>query len=151
RPEATLRLAVGNLQRPEPGRLTFDVFVAFDANILFEQQVWDAGVRLYSGETRARCKGLIGLNCEAGTRVEKGKGLLPDAVIRLRVLGSYFHYDHLVVEHTAGVGGTAAKLLGDALIGLVREVRPDLEKELRERASAAIVKAGGTKEVRLGL
>jgi hypothetical protein len=151
RPEATLRLAVGNLQRPEPGRLTFDVFVACDANLLFEQQIWDAGVRLYSGETRARCKVLIGLKCESVTRVEKGPGLLPDAVIRLRVLDSYLHYDELVVEHTAGVGGTAAKVLGDAVIGLVREVRPDLERELRERANAAIVKAGDTKEVRLSL
>jgi len=151
RPEATLKLAVGNLQRPEPGRLTFDVFVACDANILFEQQIWDAGVRLYSGETRARSKALIGLNCESVTRVEKGKGLLPDAVIRLRVLNSYLHYDDLVVEHTAGVGGTAAKLLGDAVIGLVKEVKPDLERELREKANAAIVKAGDTKEVRLSL
>jgi hypothetical protein len=151
RPAATLRLAVGNLQRPESGRLTFDVFVALDANIRFEQQVWNAGVRVYSGETRARCKVLIGLNCESVTRVEKSGGLLPDAVFRLRVLKSYFHYDDLVVEHTAGVGGTAAKVLGDAVIGLVKELKPDLERELKERANAAIVKAGDTREVRLSL
>jgi hypothetical protein len=79
------------------------------------------------------------------------KGLLPDAVFRLRVVESDLGYDNLVVEHTAGVGGEAAKVLGDAFIGGVRLWKPSLERRLLAKANEAIVKAADTKEVRLGV
>jgi hypothetical protein len=149
RPEATLKLALAHLATPEPGRLTFDVAIEFDANLQFELQIWDAGVRLYSGETRGRCHVRLLLACEATTRVEKA-GLLPEAVIRLRVVKSYLDYDQFVCEHTAGVGGSAAKLLGEAALHFLHEWRPGLERDLLERGNAAIVKAGDTREIRLG-
>jgi hypothetical protein len=150
RPEATLWLTLGNLVTPEPGRLTFDVLIECDANLFFEQQIWERGVKLFSGSTRARCHVKLLLNCEATSRVEKTGGLLPDAVIRLRVLRSDLRYDHLVCEHTAGVGGSAAKLLGEAVHRFLQEWRPGLERDLLARANAAIVKAGDTHEIRLG-
>jgi hypothetical protein len=91
------------------------------------------------------------LHCEAITKVVPGGALLPDAVFRLRVLHSDFRYDNLVVEHTAGVGGEAAKLLGEALHGGLRRLKPSLERSLLARANAAVVKAGDTQEVRLSL
>ena len=91
------------------------------------------------------------LDCEALTKFEKGKKILPDAVFRLRVVKSDLGYDNLVVEHTAGVGGEAAKVLGDAVIGGMRQWKPSLERNLRDRANAAIVKAADTKEVRVNL
>jgi hypothetical protein len=91
------------------------------------------------------------LNCEAETRLEKNGSWMPDAVFRLRVLKSDFRYDNLVVEHTAGIGGEAAKVLGDAMIQTVRQVKPSLERKLIEKANASIVKAGDTKEVRVSL
>jgi hypothetical protein len=147
----TLVFDLRNLRNPEPGRMTFDVFISFDAQIDYEHQKWDAGVRFYSGSARARLRFKLLLQCEVITRLEPNGTLLPDAVFRLRVTRADLHYDNLVVEHAAGVGGEVAKLLGDAVQGSLREWHPSLERELSARANAAIVKAGDTQEVRLSL
>jgi hypothetical protein len=55
------------------------------------------------------------------------------------------------VEHIAGVGGEAAKLLGDAARSSMKHWHPSFERRLIEKANEAVVKAGDTKEVRLGL
>ena len=91
------------------------------------------------------------LNCEALTRFEKNGTWLPDTVFRLRVVKADFQYDNLVVEHTGGVSGEAAKVLGDAVVGGMRRWKPSLERKLVEKANAAVVKAGDTKEVRFSL
>jgi hypothetical protein len=147
----TMVADIRDMQKPAPGKTTFTVFLMFDANVELDRQTWKLGVRLYSGSTRARVRLRLTLNCEAETRLEKNGSWLPDAVFRLRVLKSAFAYDNLVVEHTAGVGGEAAKLLGDAMIQTVHQLRPSLERKLIDRANASIVKAGDTKEVHLGL
>jgi hypothetical protein len=90
------------------------------------------------------------LRCEATGRLET-KDFLPEAVVRLRVVGSELGYDNFVVEHIAGLGGEAAKLLGEAAHSSLQQWRPSLERNLLARANAAIVKAGDTKEVRVGL
>jgi hypothetical protein len=147
----TLVVDLRELRQPGGGVTTFRLFVSFDAVILYEQQTWKMGARLYSGSTRARCRVRLALDCEALAKFEKGKKLLPDAVFRLRVVRSDLGYDNLVVEHTAGVGGEAAKVLGDAVVGGMRQWKPSLERNLREKANAAIVKAADTKEVRVNL
>src|SRR4051812_43300159 len=68
-PEKNLSLAVKNVQQPEKGKLTFDMVVALQTRITFEQQVWTHGTRLYSGETRARCRPILVLKCESTSRV----------------------------------------------------------------------------------
>jgi hypothetical protein len=140
-----------DLQQPGKGVTTFRLFVSFDAVIVMDRQTWKLGARLYSGETRARCRVRLTLDCEALAKFEKGKKPVPDAVFRLRVLRSDLAYDNLVVEHTAGVGGETAKVLGDAVIGGMRQWKPSIERNLREKANAAIVKAADTKEVRVNL
>jgi hypothetical protein len=147
----TLVFDIRRLRNPQPGRMTFDVFVSFDARVEYGQQDWDAGMRLYSGEARARLRVKLLLGCEAVTRLEPNGSLLPDAFFRLRVTRADLHYDNLVVEHAGGVGGEAAKVLGDAVKGGLEEWHPSLERDLLARADAAIVKAGDTKEVRLSL
>jgi hypothetical protein len=147
----TMVVDLRNVQKPIPGKTTFTVFLMMDANIQLDRQTWKMGVRLYSGSTRARARLRLTLNCEAETRLEKNGSWMPDAVFRLRVLKSDFRYDNLVVEHTAGMGGEAAKVLGDAVIQTVRQVKPSLERRLIEKANASIVKAGDTKEVRVSL
>ncbi len=147
----TLVLDIRDVRKPTPGKTAFTVFLMFDANILLERQTWKLGLRLYSGSTRARVRFRLTLDCEAETHIEKNGGWIPDAVFRLRVLKSDFRYDNLVVEHTAGVSGEAAKLLGDVMISTVRQVRPSLERKLSDKANAAIVKAGDTKEVHVSL
>lgn len=147
----TLVVDLRDLARPGDGVTTFRLFVSFDATVLYERQTWKLGARLYSGSTRARCRVRLALDCEALTKLEKGKKLLPDARFRLRAVRSDLSYDNLVVEHTAGVGGEAAKVLGDAVVGGMRQWKPSLERDLREKANAAIVKAADTKEVRVNL
>lgn len=147
----TLKLDLRDVQQPGGGRTTFTARLSFEANVVLDRQTWKRGVRLYSGQTRARLRVRLALDCEATARVEKGQGLLPDAVFRLRVVRSDLAYDHLVVEHTAGVGGDAAKLLGEAMRAALHAARPSLERDLLRKANAAIVKAADTREVRVSL
>src|SRR5262249_787380 len=77
-PTKALVLTGQNVNRPEKGRVTFDVVVTGPARITLEQQVWKSGVRLYSGETRARCRPILLLKCESTTRVQKTDSTIPD-------------------------------------------------------------------------
>jgi hypothetical protein len=149
-PADSLILDVRNPQFPEAGRMTFDVFLAFDARAEYTRQVWDNGHKLYDGTLRARMRVRVSLSCEATTRLEAG-GLLPDAVFRLHVTRADLRYDNFVTEHAAGVGGELAKVIGDAFRGGLKQWHPSLERELLDKADAAIVKAGDTKEVRVSL
>src|SRR5207245_3582421 len=69
-----------NIQHPEPERTTFDIFLAFDSRVEYEQQKWKAGIRLYSGTARARLRLHIALNCELVTRLEWNNKIAPEAV-----------------------------------------------------------------------
>jgi hypothetical protein len=151
RPADTLILDLRNPQFPEPGRLTFDIFLCFDAHIDYTRQEWDAGRKLYDGSLRARLRVKANLSCEVTTRLEPGGGLLPDAVFRMRLTRADVSYDNFVAEHVAGVGGELAKVIGDALRGGLKQWRPSLERELLQRADAALLKAGETREVRVNL
>jgi hypothetical protein len=147
----TLVLDIRNFQQPEFGRVTFDVVLATDCQVNYEHQKWEAGIRLYSGSAKAKLRVKAILYCEATTRLDQEKSLLPDAVFRLRVVNAKVNYDNLVVEHIAGVGGEAAKLIGDGLKGGLHQWKPSMEKQLLEKAEAAIVKAADTKDVHVGL
>jgi hypothetical protein len=150
-PEKNLTVAVKNVRQPEKGKLTFDVVVALQTRITFEQQVWSRGTRLYSGETRARCRPIAVLKCESTSRAVKTGALLPEVVFRMRVVDAKLGYDEFRVDHTAGVGGDLARIMGDALHDTIKVWTPSLERDLKEKAQSAIVKAGDTKEVKLGL
>jgi hypothetical protein len=139
-----------DVQQPEEGRMTFTAFLSFDTDVEFERQHWREGTRLRSSSIRARLRLKFTLRCEATGRVEVN-GLLPEAVFRLRVVQAESGYDNLVVEHIAGVGGSAAKLIGEAAHSSINQWRPSLERDLLAKADAAIVKAGDTKEVRVSL
>ena len=147
----TLIVDLRDLQQPGGGRTTFTLYVSFDGAAELERQNWRMGVRLHSGSTRARFRVRLALFCELTTKFEKGKEWLPDAVFRLRVSRSDLRYDNVVVEHTAGVGGEIARVLGDAVIDGLRQWKPSLERNLVEKANAAIVKAADTREVRVNL
>jgi hypothetical protein len=147
----TLFVEVRDLSRPEPGRMLFIVIVWFDAEAEYERQRWNEGLRVWSGSVRARMQVKLALRCEATTRFEGNGTLLPDAVFRLRVVAAKLDYDHLEIIHLPGVGGDAAKVLGKAMTETVKQLHPSLERRLLEKADAAIVKAGDTKEVRISL
>ena len=149
-PQQTLAVGIADAAFPEPGRATFTAMIGVDCAIKFEQQLWRRGLRLYSGETRGHCHAAVALKCEVTSRTEPKPGsLLPDLVFRVKVTDAQLFYEKLVIDHTAGVGGDAAKLLGDALLDLVKQAKPDLERDLLAKANAAIVKAADTKDVRV--
>jgi hypothetical protein len=150
-PAKTLIVEVHHVKQPDASRTTFDLLVGFDTEFDFEQQIWRRGLRLYSGSTKARAKVWAALACEATFKVETTKFWLPDLVIRLRVTKAELRYSGLEVVHIAGVGGDGAKLLGEALKETIKQVKPSLEKELLEKAGAALIKAGDTKEVRVSM
>jgi hypothetical protein len=146
----TLVFDLREVQTPESGRLLMTAFVSFDADVDYDREVWDEGVRLYSAGVRARMRVKLTLQCEATSRLEK-TDVLPEMVFRLRVVKADCAFDNFVVEHIAGVGGEVAKLVGDAARGGLKQWHPSFERHLLEKADAAIVKAADTKEVRLGL
>ncbi len=148
-----LGLAVTELTHPEPGKVLATVAVAADrVDVRFEQQVWRNGLRLYGGETRAHCKGGIVLKAEVTTKTEFKKGsFLPEVSLKLRLTDADIYYDKIVVDHTAGLDGDAAKAIGDVLLDVAKAVKPDLEKDIREKAEAAVVKAVGVREFKLAL
>ena len=151
-PAHTLDLGINNLEYPTPGTVTFDAYVGLDVRLTYEQQLWKAGKRLYGGETRAKCRAALVLKCEATNRLEfKPGATLPDAVFRMRVTKADLFYTGLVFEHTLGVGGDAAKLMGNAVHRFLNDVKPSVEKELLDKANKAIVKAADTREVRVEL
>ncbi len=150
-PGQSLAIELSDCKYPDADHMTFTAAIAFDAGVDFEQQIWERGLRLYSGSLRARMRVYLTLQCEFLLRLEPSPAPIPDIVFRLRVLKSDLRYDNLVVEHVAGVGGTAAKILGEALQSHIRQWHPSLETDLLAKANAAIVRAADTREVRLGL
>jgi hypothetical protein len=149
-PRDSLVVDLRDVQHPEPGRMTFTAFVALDAHVDYDRQKWRSGKRLYSGSTRARMRLKLEMRCEVTGRLDT-KGLLPEAVVRLRVVDSRAGYENFVVEHIPGLGGEAAKVLGNAAHASLQQWHPSLERQLIARANAAILKAGDSKEVRVGL
>jgi hypothetical protein len=151
RPADTLTVALRDVRATAPGLTTFTAFVSLDARVEYDQQNWDRGLRVYSGSAEARMRLNLTLRCEATIKLEPNGTLLPDAVFRLRVAEANLGYDHFEVDHVAGVGGDLAKIIGEAAKAGVEQWRPSLERNLIQKADAAIVKAGDTKEVRVSV
>ena len=147
----SLQISLSDLRWDDAGRLTFTAAAWVNLRASFEQQRWEAGVRIYSVSARARVRVKLTLRCEAGLRLEMASGLLPDMILRFGVVGSEVAYDHLVVEHLAGMGGTGARWLGELVRTTLHELRPSVERNLLARANAALRKAGASREVRLAL
>ena len=147
----SLEFDVRNIQHAEPGRTTYDVFAAMDMRIYYDQQNWMAGARLSSGSVQARLRAKLTLSCGIDWRLDYSGGILPDAAISLHATAAKLSYEHLRVEHIAGIGGDGAKVLGETIYKLIQQAKPSLEKDLLAKADAAIVKAVDSKEFRIGL
>jgi hypothetical protein len=147
----TLVFDLRNLQSPEVGRVTFTIFLSFDASVRSDHQKWNEGAKIWDSTLKARMRVKLALDCELTARLDDKGELLPDAVIRLHATKADLKYDNLVVEHAAGLGGAAAKLMGDAAHRLVNEFKPNLERDLLAKADAEIVKAADTKEIHVKL
>jgi hypothetical protein len=149
-PAENLVFDIRTVRNPEPGRLDFQLFGALDVRAHFHQQRWESGLKLFDAKARATARVKVTLDCQAATRVESDR-LLPELVFQLKVAKADLKYDNLKVEHIAGIGGEAAEIIGEAAHAALRQWRPSIERDLLARANAAIVKAGGEREVRIGL
>ena len=151
-PADTLGIGITELVRPEADTMRVTINVAMDINFRMEQQLWVRGRQLYSGETRGHCTGAVQLKAVVTHKTEfKPGALFPDIALKVTTTEAKLFYDKIVIDHTAGLDGDDAKKVGDLVVDLVKSVKPELEKELLEKANAAIVKAAGTKEVKLQL
>ena len=149
-PAKTLTLDVSNIRVPEVGKTLFDARIGLDTKIVYEQQMWTGGKRLYAGESHARARAELDCLVEVTDRVDfKPGSVLPTVSFRVRVVEAKLSYRDLVVEHTAGLDGAAAKLVGKGLLELLKKVQPNTERDILAKANAAIVKAADTKEVRV--
>jgi hypothetical protein len=147
----SLVVKLSNLQHTPGGPTTFDTYLAFECNAEYERQNWKAGVRIFSGSTRVRFRIHLRLKCEVTSRLERTGRMLPDLFFRMRVVHADVTYDNLVCEHVLGLGGEAARMIGEAIKGGVHKFHPSLEREMLAKANAAIVKAADTREVRVHL
>lgn len=150
-PQQSLQLNIRDVRQVTPESKHFTAFLAMDTRVEAEQQNWRSGLRVYSGSFKARMQVKLTLRCEVLTRLEKSSGPLPDIVFRMRVLEAKLEYDHFVTEHVAGVGGEIAEWIGDAGLGLMKQIKPSLERNALQQAGTSIVRAADTKEVRLSL
>lgn len=146
----TLDVKIFDVKNIDAERQTFKVFLTFQMGVYYDQQNWESGVRLWSGSVRARAQVKLLMDCENTLKVELDKNNLPDFILRLRVTSAKLDYDNLVFEHVNGVGGDAAKVMGAATHRAMKQWRPSIERDLLAKASASIVKAADTKEIRLG-
>ncbi len=146
----TLVLDLRNIRAAGPGRVTFTLFLSFAARLEYRHQHWEAGVRLFDGSARARFRLKLTLDGEVVAHLEPGALLLPEAVVRARLTHADLRIEDFVLEHVAGLGGDAARRIGELSRHALREFHPSLERNLLARANAAILKAGDTKEIRLG-
>ena len=128
-------LAVTELTHPEPGKMRATVaIVAERVDVRFEQQVWKNGLRLYGGETRAHCKGGLLLKAEVVSKSEVKKGsFLPEVTLKLRVTDADLYHENLVVDHTAGLDGDAARAIGDVLLDVVKAISPTSRRNCARR------------------
>lgn len=149
-PAETLALELRSLSSDETGRLHFQIAVGLDIKFDITQQRWVAGIKLFDGSARGRARIGITVDCDATSRWEPGV-FVPELVIDLKVTKADLLYDNLKLDHIAGLGGEAAEIIGETAQTLVRQWKPSIERDLLERANAAIVKAGEHREVRLSL
>ncbi|MBX9680416.1 MAG: hypothetical protein K2X38_16785 [Gemmataceae bacterium] len=140
-----------DMQQASAEKQSFKAKLGFQAGIEFDHQVWESGVRLFAGNTRARVQLVMDMEVDNIIKIDKDKSGLPLLVFRLNVTKANLQYHDLVVEHTAGVGGSAAKIIGDGLHSAVKQWKPSIERNMLERANSAIVKAADTKEIVVGL
>ncbi len=151
-PKQTVEVRMHGLKKVNDEKQTFKTDLAFGCTVEYDQQNWESGIRLWSGSVRARLHVKAHLDCENIIRAETKEGsFLPDIVFRLRVAKAHLSYDDLIVEHIAGLGGTAAKVIGETFHDAMNQWKPSIERNLIGKGNAAIVKAADTKEVRIGL
>jgi hypothetical protein len=146
-----LKLAVRNMNTVGNNTLRFDIQV--NANVEFDvtQQNWNAGVKLFDGSVRGGANVTLKMTCESTLIIEPTSNFVPNIRYRLRVVRSQASYDDLSFDHVPGLGGTAAKVVGEWTVDAIKQLKPSLERKLIDKLTQKLTKAADTKEIQLSL
>jgi len=151
-PAKNLTLEMKDLESPEAGKLTFSAAVrASDLNLKSSSRCGSSAC----GSSRTRRgppqKPRVHLDCEVSQRLETKPGVtFPEMVLTFKgrqggsVLRGFADRAH------ARPRRRRREAIGDATHKLLKQIKPSLERDLVEKANAAIVKAASDKEVRVG-
>ena len=150
-PRDTLVIDVRDIKPAADGSVAFSVYLLCDARVEYTEHVYEAGIRVLATSARARLRLHLQVDCQADARLDASALWVPDLVLSIRATKAAVTYDNLVVEHAAGMGGDAARLMGEGVKKALHELRPGLEASWLAKADAAVVKAGHAREVRLNL
>jgi len=151
-PEKSLSLDITNLRASPIGTTLFDAKIGLETRMTYEQEMWTLAKRVYAGETRCRCRAELKLTVELDNKLEFADGsIVPNLKLRVRVTSADLTYRDFVCEHTLGMDGKPAEVMGKATLEFIKKVKPNLEKDMLAQANAGIVKAADTKEIRIEL
>jgi hypothetical protein len=150
-PRDTLVVDVRDIRPAADGSVAFSVFLLCDARVEYTEHIYEAGIRVLATSARARLRLHLAVDCQAVARLDGSSLWVPDLVLSIRATKALVTYDNLVVEHAAGVGGDAARLMGEAVKKSLHGLRSGLEVSWLAKADAAVIKAGHAREVRLSL
>jgi hypothetical protein len=150
-PRDTLVIDVRDIKPAADGSVALTVLLVCDARVEYTEHIYEAGMRVLATSARARLRLHLQVDCQAVARLDGSAIWVPDLVLSIRATKAQVSYDNLVVEHAAGVGGDAARLMGEGLKKGLHELRPGLEASWLAKADAAVVKAAHAREVRLNL
>ncbi|AMV28394.1 hypothetical protein VT84_28580 [Gemmata sp. SH-PL17] len=152
KPADTLNVAIADLVRLDANTANLALDTEMEIDFRVEHQLWKRGIQLYSGETRGHCKAGLKIKAEVVSKSEKLPGsFFPKVTLLIKVTDAKLFHDKIIIDHTAGLDGEDAKAAGDFVLDTVKTLKPDLEKQLLDKANAAIMKGAGSKEIRLEL
>jgi len=145
----TFVFQIQDLRAPSPDCRTFDVYIGMPLRIIHEEQRWESGVKLYDIQVRCRLRALALVRCQTRLTLERTAGWLPDIGYRFQVTQVHLGYDQVAFDHLAGLGGEAAEQVGRLGLAVIRQVKPSLEQDLRQRLEAALLRAANKKELKV--
>lgn len=152
KPAETLNLSIPELVRTTDTTALLTVNTEMEIDFRVEHQLWKRGLQIYTGETRGHCKAAMTVKSSVETKMEAKPGaLLPAITLVVKVTDVKLFHDKFVIDHTAGMDGPDAQKMGDFMLEVAKSVKPDLEAQLMEKANAAVLKAVGSKEIKVQL
>ena len=152
KPAETLNLSIPELVRPTETTALLTVNTEMEVDFRVEHQLWTRGRQIYTGETRGHCKAAMTVKASVETKMEANPGaLLPSITLVVKVTDVKLFHDKFIIDHTAGMDGPDAQKMGDFMLEVAKSVKPDLEAQLMEKANAAVLKAVGSKDIKVQL
>lgn len=146
-----LKLDIHDMKNVGNNTLRFELLIQADVEFDITQQNWNFGVKLFDGSARGSAKVRLRLICESKLVIEPSGSYLPTIRYRLRVTESTASYDDLKFKHVPGLGGSAAKIIGEWTVDAMNQLKPSIERKLIDKLTQKVVKAADTKEIQLSL